>query len=137
MADVLQFRTSTKALANTAFSGSSAQNATATGGRSERTLANAGNEATSPSILNSGGGGGTSGGMDAWQTSVEKRLDSLDRRAGALEVGVSDLRERAGRIETKVDHLPGKGFVVTVVLTALTMLSLLVAIITNLGRIAH
>lgn len=50
--------------------------------------------------LNFGGGGGTFDGMDPWQTSVEKRLESL-----------VEMRERLARVETKVDHLPSKDWI--------------------------
>lgn len=36
-------------------------------------------------VLRNGGGGDNYGGMDAWQTSVENRLGSLDSRLGRLD----------------------------------------------------
>lgn len=69
------------------------------------------------------GGGGTSGGMDGWQTSVEKRLDGLtsslvglDGRLRAVEIGLATLNER-------VAHLPGKGFIVTSSLGVVTFMT--------------
>lgn len=76
--------------------------------------------------LKGGGGGGTSGGMDPWQTSVEKRLDSLDRRAESVDSSLGDVRERLVAVETKIDHLPSKGFIVTSVISSLAFFSALV-----------
>lgn len=53
-------------------------------------------------ILKSGGGGGTSGGMDPWQTSVETRL-------GQLHADVSQLRtDLLGRIDAVDGRLGGR-----------------------------
>lgn len=65
--------------------------------------------------LKSGGGGGTSDGMDPWQTSVEKRLDGFDGRLRTVEVQLATLVER-------VSHLPTKSYFVTVVTAATAVL---------------
>lgn len=44
--------------------------------------------------------------MDPWQTSVEKRLDSLDRRAEGLLTTMTDVSVRLARVETKISELP-------------------------------
>jgi len=48
--------------------------------------------------LKTGGGGGTSGGMDAWQTSVETRLGQLH----------GDLSGLSDKLDTQVDRLNDK-----------------------------
>ena len=60
--------------------------------------------------------------MDPWQSSVETRLGSLERRLeriderlGAVETSVATLVERVG-------NLPGKGFIVTTVIAGGAML---------------
>ena len=60
-----------------------------------------------------GGGGG--GGMDAWQSSVEKRLDGLERRLESVEGKIGDIRETLSSVKTKVDDLPTKWFIVSAV----------------------
>ena len=65
--------------------------------------------------LPSGGGGGTSGDMEARVGRLEERLDKVGDRLGGVEVNLATLTER-------VAHLPGKGFIVTVVGTGLTLL---------------
>ncbi|MCK4946570.1 MAG: hypothetical protein KAS59_09950 [Alphaproteobacteria bacterium] len=45
------------------------------------------------------------GGMDAWQTSVEIRLSSLDDKVGKICEGIS-------RIEIKLASLPDKWFII-------------------------
>jgi hypothetical protein len=62
-----------------------------------------------------GGGGGGGGNMDAWQTSVESRLNSLDSRLTSIESGIGDLKAKLATVETDVKHLPSKGFIVSVV----------------------
>jgi len=73
---------------------------------------------------------GNGGGMEQRVTKLEDKLDKVSERLG-------EVRERLVAVETKIDHLPGKGFVVTVTIAALTMLSLITAIIANLDRLVH
>ena len=61
--------------------------------------------------LKGGGGGGTYDGMDPWQTSVEKRLDSLDGRLGRIESDVATARIDVATLVERMSHLPSKGFV--------------------------
>lgn len=68
--------------------------------------------------LQNGDGDGTSGGMDPWQQSVEKRLDKLDTNTSKLTVDLAVLTERVG-------HLPTKGFIVSALLTVLAVLAAL------------
>ena len=51
--------------------------------------------------------------------------DMSDVRATLREMGkdFADMRVRVAKLETKVDHLPGKGFIVSVVATGLALLT--------------
>ena len=51
--------------------------------------------------------------------------DMSDVRATLREMGkdLADTRVRVAKLETKVDHLPGKGFIVSVVATGLALLT--------------
>jgi hypothetical protein len=73
--------------------------------------------------------------MDPWQASVEKRLDSLDRRLTSIENDVSSVKVDVGAIKVEISHLPSKGFIVSTTIAALTLLSLIVAVLANLDRI--
>lgn len=79
--------------------------------------------------LKSGGGSGTSGGMDGWQTSVEKRLDSLDGRLKNVEGGVSDLRVDVAALKENVRHLPTKPWMFSTLAAMLVALGAVVAMI--------
>lgn len=83
------------------------------------------------------GGGDGGDGMDAWQTSVEKRLDSLDRHASSIETGVGDMRERLVRVETKVEHLPSKGYIDARLLVMLAVIAALIAFGDQLRALIH
>lgn len=73
--------------------------------------------------------------MDPWQTSVEKRLDSLDRRLSSIEADAGSIKVDVATVKTNVSHLPSKGFIVTTVILGLTALSLIVGTVANLDRI--
>lgn len=66
-------------------------------------------------------GGGNSGGMDPWQTGVERQLGELrsDLRGLALDVGT--IKTDVATLKERVAHLPGKGFIVGVVLSAMAV----------------
>ena len=80
-----------------------------------------------PDSLKSGDGNGTSGGMDAWQQSVEKRLDSLDGRAQRLEVDVGAIKVDVAVLNERVSHLPTKGWMVGALTTGLIVITGLIA----------
>ena len=73
--------------------------------------------------------------MDPWQQSVEKRLDSLDRRLTMIETDVGAIRVDLATVKTNVSHLPGKGFIVTAVILALTAVSLVTGTIANFDKL--
>jgi hypothetical protein len=80
----------------------------------------------SSGTLKSGGGGGTSGGMDGWQTSVEARLGEIRTDTRSLLGEVNAIKVNLATLTERVAHLPSKGFVVTAVLTSLTVIAALV-----------
>ena len=73
--------------------------------------------------------GGTSEGMDPWQQSVEKRLDSLDGRAQRTETHVSDIRTDVAALKVTVSHLPTKEFIVKSTLGALAAVAAISAFV--------
>jgi hypothetical protein len=50
---------------------------------------------------------------------------------------MKDVRERLAKLETRVDHLPSKGFIVVVVTTALVIIGGLVAVAPKLQALAE
>lgn len=69
--------------------------------------------------LKSGGGGGTSDGM-------EGRVDRLESRVDKLISDVSDIRADLATLTERVAHLPGKGFIITAIGTSVTILGAIV-----------
>ena len=69
--------------------------------------------------LKSGGGGGTSGGMEARVAKLEGQFEKLNDKIDELRIDVAVLKERVG-------NLPGKGFIVTATLTGLAVFSAIV-----------
>ena len=65
--------------------------------------------------LKQGGGGGTSGGMDARVTRLEARVDKVIDDISGVRVGLATLTER-------VAHLPSKGFIVSSLTTGVAVL---------------
>lgn len=68
-----------------------------------------------PSPLSGGGGGGTSGGMEARVAALEAHVahiqtDVSDLKADVkgVTVSVSELRTELGRLTVKVEHLPSR-----------------------------
>jgi hypothetical protein len=78
------------------------------------------------SSLQFGRGGGMSADMDPWQASVEKRLDSLDRRAEAVSADVAQVKVALATLGERVSHLPSKSYIDT---RLAGMLALIAAII--------
>lgn len=75
--------------------------------------------------LKSGGGGGTSDGMDPWQQTVETRLGDLrtDLRAVAVDVGV--LKTDVATIKERLEHVATKAGVYGIVTAVGVMLGAL------------
>ena len=81
------------------------------------------------------GDGSGGGGMDAWQTSVENRLGTLDNRLGRIEDRTNTISSDLAGLRAKVDTLPSKGFIVGIVLSSLTVIAAVVAFIDNIHKI--
>jgi hypothetical protein len=77
--------------------------------------------------LKSGDGGGTSGGMDGWQASVEARLGEIKTDVRELRTGVGSLNVTAATLTERMGHLPSKGFIVSSLIAALAIITALIA----------
>ena len=82
--------------------------------------------------VNDNGGGD---GMDPWQTSVEKRLDSLDNRLGRVEGRLGQVEISLATLAERVKHLPGKEFVVYAAISTVTALTAIIILLSKLGII--
>jgi hypothetical protein len=49
--------------------------------------------------------------------------DHLKRDVGSVQTDMRDIRDRMARLEVRVDHLPTKGFIVTALVIALTIIT--------------
>ena len=72
-------------------------------------------------------------GMDPWQASVEKRLDSLDSRMGRVETGLSDVKVNVATLAERITHLPSRGFVVTSAVGTVTALTAIIIFLQKIG----
>jgi len=73
-------------------------------------------------------GGGTSNGMEARVAKLEAHVQHILGDVSALKADMRDVRDRLPRIETRLDHLPGKGFIVTVVVATIALLGALITL---------
>ncbi len=77
--------------------------------------------------------------FDVLQTEVTKiQVDGeyTKKFLGELQTDMRDMRDRMARLEVRVDHLPSKGFIVGVVVLALTLIGGLVTIAPKLQSLA-
>ncbi len=63
--------------------------------------------------MKSGGGDGTSDGMEARVTRLETSLEFIKRDVGELRSDVSGLKVDFARLDERVKNLPGKSFIVS------------------------
>lgn len=75
------------------------------------------------SLLQHGGGGGTSDGMLERVVKLEANVEALQRDVTDLRGDMKDVRDRLGKLEVKVDHLPSKAFVFSVFVVISTLLA--------------
>ncbi len=73
--------------------------------------------------LPGGGGGGSSGGMEPRAAKLEASVERIVADVAMMRSDVSNARERLAALEVKVDHLPSKGFIVTVVAASLAIVA--------------
>ena len=73
--------------------------------------------------LQSGGSDGTSDGMEARVTRLETSLEFIKRDVSELRADVSGLKVAFARLEERVNHLPGKGFIVTGLVTTIGLMT--------------
>ncbi|MEQ3672379.1 hypothetical protein [Pseudophaeobacter sp.] len=73
--------------------------------------------------LPGGSGGGNSGGMEPRVAKLEASVEHIAADVVAMRSDVANARERLAALEVKVDHLPTKGFIVTVVAAALAVVA--------------
>lgn len=71
--------------------------------------------------------GGDGGGFDGRLSRLEAHLERAQADLRELAADAKDTRERLIKIEEKVSHLPGKGFIVSVVLSCLALFAALAA----------
>lgn len=78
--------------------------------------------------LQSGGGSDILTNMEANIAKLEAASGYIQRDVTELRTDVRDARERLAKLEERVSHLPGKGFIVSVVTTALVIAAGIVAL---------
>ena len=61
----------------------------------------------------------------------------IETTTNSTRTELSELRIETARLSVKVDHLPSKGFVVTVVLSGLTVASAMIFALGKIGLLAQ
>ncbi|MCP3053878.1 hypothetical protein [Aurantimonas marianensis] len=79
--------------------------------------------------FNRGGSDGGSGGdgMEPRVAKLEAGVAHIERDVTELRTDMRDVRDRLAKLEERVSHLPGKGFIVSVVILALAIITGLIA----------
>jgi hypothetical protein len=65
--------------------------------------------------------------LEAHMEHVRGDIGDIKTSLAAAQRDITDVKVDVGKIDTKVDALPGKGFIVTVVLTIATILAAITA----------
>lgn len=93
-----------------------------------------GENANATTDLKSGGGGGTSGGMESRIGALEAQMkitrediSGIRGDLSAVRGDVSTLKADVATIKETLRHLPGKGYIVTVSMLALAIVAALIA----------
>lgn len=91
------------------------------------------------SRLKSGGGGGTSGGMEARVAKLEASVDHIQKDIAEIKSDVREFRTSIGALNStsatlteRVSHLPTKGFIVTCLVTSLGVVAALIVFQTSI-----
>lgn len=66
--------------------------------------------------------------MEARVAKLETTIGYIERDVSEMRSDMKDVRDRLGRLETNVSHLPSKGFIWTAVLLALAVVGALTAL---------
>jgi hypothetical protein len=69
-------------------------------------------------------------------TKIQVDGDYTKKFLGELQTDMRDVRERMAKLEVRVDHLPSKGFIVGVVVLALTVIGGLLTVAPKLQSLA-
>lgn len=72
-------------------------------------------------------GGGNGGGGDNMETRLARLEASFEHSASDLKEArgdLKDIRDRMVKLEERVSHLPGKGFIVSVVMTVFALFAM-------------
>lgn len=64
--------------------------------------------------------------MEARVAKLEASIEHMRSDVSDLKADARDLRDRMRAVEVKIDHLPGKGFIVAALLTTLTVVAALI-----------
>jgi hypothetical protein len=78
-------------------------------------------------LSGSGSGGSGGDGMEPRVAKLEAGIAHLERDVSELRIDMRDVRDRLAKLEERVSHLPGKGFIVSVVILALAVITGLIA----------
>lgn len=88
-------------------------------------------------ILPKRNGGGSGNGTKARLAKLEGSLGNLERDVGELRAEMRDLPDRLGRIESRANRLPGKGFLVMSVIVMLAAIAAMIAFQDEVGRLVR
>jgi len=83
--------------------------------------------------LKGGSGDGTNGGMEARVAKLEAHMEHIREDVGRLK----DVPVELAALKTKVDHLPTKGWMVTALCGALSVVAALVAFAEKIQLLVH
>ena len=82
------------------------------------------------------GGDGTSGGMEARVAKLEADVGHLVKQVDKIDARTEQMPSKLATLEERMAHLPSKGFIVGVVITAMTAMVALLTILSKIGALA-
>jgi hypothetical protein len=92
--------------------------------------------AAEPRALQTGGGGGTSDGMDARVARLEAHVETLRSESAATRTDLADMRVSLATLAERVAHMPSKGFVMSANVSMLGFFSALILFSEKLKALA-
>jgi hypothetical protein len=87
-----------------------------------------------------GGGGDTEARLRVLETHVgyiKEQLTRIEETTTSTKTELSELRIETARLSVKVDHLPSKGFIVSVTMGGLALLGALIFALGRIGLLAQ